>query len=90
MKRILLAGTWDTKNDELAFMAGVIEAQGGAVLSMDVSVLGEPRGALDLLADRTGVRRHLCMHQALGQQHDAHHDERHESHGNSNSGFRRS
>ena len=41
-KTILVAGTWDTKQDELAYLAQVIRAQGGDVLSMDVSVLGDP------------------------------------------------
>lgn len=41
-KTILVAGTYDTKNDELAYLADVIRAQGGAVMSMDVSVLGDP------------------------------------------------
>ena len=40
-KTILLAGTYDTKQDELAFLAGVIEQAGGQVLTMDVSVLGD-------------------------------------------------
>ena len=40
-KTILLAGTYDTKQDELAFLAGVIEQAGGRVLTMDVSVLGD-------------------------------------------------
>ncbi len=41
--RILIAGTYDTKDDELSYLASVIRAQGGEVLSMDVSVLGHPR-----------------------------------------------
>jgi uncharacterized protein (UPF0261 family) len=45
---ILVAGTWDTKNDELGYMAGVIRAQGGRVLTMDVSVLGEPAAPVDV------------------------------------------
>lgn len=40
--RILVAGTWDTKNDELGYMRDVILAQGGEVVAMDVSVLGDP------------------------------------------------
>ncbi len=46
--RILVAGTWDTKNDELGYIAGVIRAQGGAVLTMDVSVLGDPAEPADI------------------------------------------
>jgi len=41
-RTILVAGTWDTKNDELGYMADVIRAQGGRVVTMDVSVLGDP------------------------------------------------
>jgi uncharacterized protein (UPF0261 family) len=29
MKTILVAGTYDTKDDELGYLAGVIRAQGG-------------------------------------------------------------
>jgi len=38
--RILLIGTADTKADELLFLRGRIEAGGGSVLVMDVSILG--------------------------------------------------
>lgn len=41
-RTILVVGTYDTKDDELGFLAGVIRDQGGRVLSMDVSVLGDP------------------------------------------------
>ena len=39
-KTILIVGTYDTKNDELEYMAERITALGGAVLTMDISVLG--------------------------------------------------
>jgi len=39
---ILVAGTWDTKDAELGYMRDVILGQGGRVLTMDVSVLGDP------------------------------------------------
>jgi uncharacterized protein (UPF0261 family) len=42
-RTILVVGTYDTKDDELNYLRDVIIAQGGKVLSMDVSVLGEPR-----------------------------------------------
>ena len=42
IKTILLIGTFDTKDDELAYLANCIIAQGGQVATMDVSVLGEP------------------------------------------------
>lgn len=41
-KTILIVGTYDTKDDELSYLARVIAAQGGGVLRMDVSVLGDP------------------------------------------------
>lgn len=41
-KTILVVGTYDTKDDELNYMAGRILAQNGGVLTMDVSVLGDP------------------------------------------------
>ena len=40
--RILIVGTWDTKDDELTYLAQVIRGQGGTALTMDVSVLGDP------------------------------------------------
>lgn len=47
-KTILVVGTFDTKDDELSYLAGVIRAQGGKVLTMDVSVLGNPKAATDI------------------------------------------
>lgn len=47
-KVILLVGTYDTKQDELDFLAGVIMQAGGRVLKMDVSVLGDTEVAVDL------------------------------------------
>ena len=41
-KTILVIGTYDTKDDELSFLADVIRTQGGQVLTMAVSVMGEP------------------------------------------------
>lgn len=41
-KTILIVGTYDTKDAELGFLAGVIRDQGGRVVTMDVSVLGNP------------------------------------------------
>jgi uncharacterized protein (UPF0261 family) len=41
-KTILVIGTYDTKSDELSYLTACIEKQGGATLTMDVSVLGNP------------------------------------------------
>jgi uncharacterized protein (UPF0261 family) len=46
--RILVVGTYDTKDDELTYLAGVIRGQGGQVISMDVSVLGDPSRPTDI------------------------------------------
>ena len=46
-KTILVIGTYDTKDDELGFLAGVIRDQGGKVVTMDVSVLGDPSKPTD-------------------------------------------
>jgi uncharacterized protein (UPF0261 family) len=45
--RILIVGTFDTKDDELRYMKEVIRAQGGTALTMDVSVLGDPSQPTD-------------------------------------------
>ncbi|MEO0991733.1 MAG: Tm-1-like ATP-binding domain-containing protein, partial [Pseudomonadota bacterium] len=50
-KTILVVGTYDTKDAELTYLTGVIRDQGGAVMTMDVSVLGDP-------ADRTDLSKH--------------------------------
>ena len=41
-KTILVVGTYDTKDDELRYLGDVIRAQGGDIITMDVSVLGDP------------------------------------------------
>jgi len=47
-KTILVVGTYDTKNDELAYMAERIIAMNGKTLTMDVSVLGDPEKPTDI------------------------------------------
>ena len=47
-KRILVVGTYDTKADELVFLSDCISSQGGGVVSMDVSVIGEPPATCDV------------------------------------------
>ncbi len=47
-KTILVAGTYDTKDDELQYLGEVIRGQGGKTLSMDVSVLGDPSQPTDV------------------------------------------
>jgi uncharacterized protein (UPF0261 family) len=47
-KTILVIGTYDTKDDELTYICDRIQRLGGQVLSMDVSVLGEPSKSTDI------------------------------------------
>lgn len=46
-KTILVVGTYDTKDDELNYLADVIRRQGGGVATMDISVLGDPSAPCD-------------------------------------------
>ena len=46
-KTILVIGTYDTKDDELSYLTGIIRQQGGQVVTMDVSVLGDPTKPTD-------------------------------------------
>ncbi|WP_126974751.1 Tm-1-like ATP-binding domain-containing protein [Frigidibacter oleivorans] len=47
-KTILIIGTYDTKNDELDFIANKIRSLGGGTLTLDVSVLGDPLHPTDI------------------------------------------
>ena len=47
-KTILVVGTYDTKNDELDYMAGRLQALGGGVMSMDISIIGDPAKPTDV------------------------------------------
>ena len=47
-KTILIIGTYDTKDPELNFVAETIRKMGGAVVEMDVSVLGDPSRPVDI------------------------------------------
>ncbi len=47
-KTILVIGTYDTKDPELTFVCDTIRGMGGAVLTMDVSVLGDPSEPTDI------------------------------------------
>ncbi len=47
-KTILLIGTYDTKEPEMRFIEEAVKAQGAEVLTMDVSVLGDPSEPTDI------------------------------------------
>ncbi len=46
-KTIPIIGAYDTKDDELGYLADRIIAQGARAMKMDVSVLGEPAQPAD-------------------------------------------
>lgn len=47
-KTILVVGTYDTKDDELSYLADRIRTLDGGVMTMDVSVLGDPSSPCDV------------------------------------------
>lgn len=47
-KIILVIGTFDTKQDELRYLIGKIMDQGGQVMTMDVSILGDTDAPIDI------------------------------------------
>jgi uncharacterized protein (UPF0261 family) len=47
-KTILVVGTYDTKQDELTYLADRIRAMGGGLLSMDVSILRDAKVPIDI------------------------------------------
>jgi len=56
---ILVIGTYDTKADELAYLAERIQSQGARVITMDISVLGDTQYSVDYskhkVAEAAGV-----------------------------------
>ena len=54
-KTILIVGTYDTKDAELRFIEQVIRDQGGAVMTMDVSVLKDPVAPTDISKHQVAV-----------------------------------
>lgn len=72
-KTILVIGTFDTKSVELEYLAGRIRQQGGEVLTMDVSVLGEPQRPTDLSKHDVAAAGGMSIDEviALGDEHRA-------------------
>ncbi len=66
MTTILVAGTYDTKGDELAYLAQVIRGQGGDVLTMDVSVLGDPKAPVDITKHQVAEAGGASIAEAVG------------------------
>ena len=65
-KTILVAGTYDTKDDELGYLAQVIHGQGGSVLTMDVSVLGDPSQPADVSKHEVAEAGGSSIQEAIG------------------------
>ncbi len=65
-KTILVAGTYDTKDEELGYLAEVIRGQGGKVLTMDVSVLGDPSQPTDVSKHEVAEAGGSSIREAIG------------------------
>ncbi|ASM71397.1 MULTISPECIES: Tm-1-like ATP-binding domain-containing protein [Roseobacteraceae] len=65
MKTILVIGTYDTKDDELHYICQRIADMGGQVLSMDVSVLGDPSAPTDLSKHQVAEAGGASIRQAI-------------------------
>lgn len=63
---ILIIGTYDTKAEELAYLAERIGAAGGAALTMDVSVLGDPPGPVTVTKHEVAAAGGGSIEEAAG------------------------
>lgn len=72
-KTILVIGTFDTKSAELEYLTGRIRDQGGDVLTMDVSVLGDPPSPTDISKHDVAAEGGMTITDviALGDEHRA-------------------
>ncbi len=72
-KTILLIGTYDTKDAEMRFIEDAVRAQGADVLTMDVSVLGEPKRPTDITKHDVAAAEGLSIDAviALGDENKA-------------------
>ncbi|MDE2445609.1 MAG: Tm-1-like ATP-binding domain-containing protein [Alphaproteobacteria bacterium] len=64
-KTILVIGTYDTKDSELHFLCDCIRKQGGKLLTMDVSVLGDPSKATDISKHDVAKAAGKTIHQVI-------------------------
>ncbi len=72
-KTILLIGTYDTKDAEMRFIEDAVRAQGADVLTMDVSVLGDPETPTDISKHDVGAAEGRTIDEviALGDENKA-------------------
>ena len=66
-KRILLIGTYDTKDPEMRYIEECITAQGGEVLTMDVSVLGDPTTPTDISKHDVAAASGMTIDEVIAQ-----------------------
>lgn len=65
-KTILIVGTYDTKSDELRFIEQIIVGQGGATLTMDVSVLHNADLPADVSKHAVAAAANSSIEAAIG------------------------
>ena len=72
-KTILLIGTYDTKDPEMQFIAECVRDQGARVLTMDVSVLGDPSQPTDISKHEVAAAGGMTIDEviALGDENKA-------------------
>ncbi|WP_170406787.1 Tm-1-like ATP-binding domain-containing protein [Ruegeria arenilitoris] len=72
-KTILLIGTYDTKDPEMRFIEDAVRAQGADVLTMDVSVLGDPETPTDISKHDVAASEGMSIDEviALGDENKA-------------------
>ncbi len=66
-KTILLIGTYDTKDPEMRFIEDTIRAQGADVLTMDVSVLGDPQTPTDISKHDVAAAGGMTIEEVIAQ-----------------------
>lgn len=71
-KTILVIGTYDTKSDELNYVTQCIAKQGGATLTMDVSVLGDPPSPTSLSKHDVAAAAGATIQQAIDSGNENH------------------
>ncbi|MBO9446405.1 Tm-1-like ATP-binding domain-containing protein [Ruegeria sp. R14_0] len=64
---VLLIGTYDTKEPEMRFIEDVVKAQGANVLTMDVSVLGDPERATDISKHDVAAAGGMTIEEVIAQ-----------------------
>jgi len=64
-KTVLVVGTFDTKDDELSYIAECIQSQGGGVVRMDVSVLGDAGDGCEITRHQVAGKAGSSIEEAI-------------------------